>query len=191
MPAFTRSLSLLLLSLTATAHADDTRQQAKQAFTLGQSAYNAGQYRAAALSFKLAYELDHLAPLLFNMAQAWRRDWQLTAERGSLEQAVTGYRQYLASVTGTNDADRRESAQQLQQLGPILDGELAEEAAKLAASKVVLAPPIVERRRRRDNLPLIIGISVGGAAVLALTLGLGLGLGLRGDNGPPTVTPRF
>lgn|GEM_PF-6572103 len=180
--------AVVLSSLPARAHADDARQQAKQAYALGTSAYNAGQYRAAALSFKLAYELDHLAPLLFNMAQAWRRDWQLTAERPSLEQAVSAYRQYLASLTGTNDADRREASQQLQQLGPILDADVAADAAKLTP---VVAAPVVVERRRRDNLPLIIGVSVGGAAVLALTLGLGLGLGLRSDNGPPTISPRF
>jgi hypothetical protein len=186
-----RALIAAILLLASTVNAEESpRERAKKAYAIGQAAYERGQFRAAALSFKLAYELEPLPALLYNMAQSWRRHFELTSEREALEQAVASYDAFLEAAKAgqkVNETDRAESAKQVVILRPMIPKDET-------AAPVVIAPPPVpvaaQERKRRLGTAEIIGISVGGGGGLVLVLGLGLGLGLRA-NGPPSITPRF
>ena len=186
-----RALVAAIVLVSAVAHADESpRDRAKKAYALGQNAYERGQFRAAALSFKLAYELEPLPALLYNMAQSWRRHFELTSEREALEQAVASYDAFLDAARAgqkVNEADRAESARQVVILRPMIPKDETPAAVVVAPAP---APPPASDRKRRLGTGVIAGIAVGGGAVVVLGLGLGLGLGLRA-NGAPTITPRF
>jgi len=91
---------LLLLSLVlgvwSPARAEEASQlsaaqrieRARGHFDRGQSLFNRAQYAAAALEFQAAYELQPLALLLWNAAQAYRK-------AGDDAQAVEYYKRYL------------------------------------------------------------------------------------------------
>lgn len=68
--------------------------RARQHFDRGQSLFNRAQYVAAALEFQAAYELQPLALLLWNAAQAYRK-------AGDDAQAIEYYKRYLDADPAT------------------------------------------------------------------------------------------
>jgi tetratricopeptide (TPR) repeat protein len=91
---------LVVVALTGigapNAHAEDASQlsaaeridRAKAHFDRGQALFTRAQYAAAALEFEAAYELQPLALLLWNAAQAYRK-------AGDNARAIDAYKRYL------------------------------------------------------------------------------------------------
>ena len=52
------------------------RDEAKAAFTRGNTAYNLGKYADAIAEFERAYALSRLPEILFNLGQCYRKQWE-------------------------------------------------------------------------------------------------------------------
>lgn len=115
-PVSTQWASILgLLAVTATARADDrkaptspapaTRASAQRTAQLhhdaGRENYLAGRYELAITEFEAAYSLVPEPILLFNLAQAHRKN-------GSRDQAILFYQRYLAAAPRARDREEVE-----------------------------------------------------------------------------------
>jgi hypothetical protein len=154
----------LILCCTLANAAEPAGDPAHARFTVGQQEYESGHFREAAAQFAAAYALAPIAELLFNEAQAWRRDFETTGQRASARRAIELYRRCVASDTLVI-ADQREAAERLARISEQI---MALEAPRPAGEDAAL------RHRRRG---LWIGLGVGGAA-LAIGLSVGLAVGL-------------
>jgi hypothetical protein len=165
-----RGAILAIVCLAASAHATES---ARSEFTLGMQAYDVGQFREAAAHFAAAYALEPRPALLFNEAQAWRREYERVGDRAAGTRAAGLYRRFL-DQPHLSDTERGEATVYLRTLDE-----------RLAAP--VAAPPPPPRRRTA----LWVGLGVG-AALVAVGLGVGLGVGLSANSPQaPTVMPRW
>jgi iron complex outermembrane receptor protein len=111
-----RVVVLLLLSLgTATAWAQDSREQAKRHFANGESLFRAGDYKSAIAEFKAADRLVTSPILAFNIGLCHEK-------LGEPEQAISLYKTYL---------ERRPDAPNRAQV----EGRIARLEGELARSK--------------------------------------------------------
>jgi hypothetical protein len=120
----------------------DPLEQAKKFFEAGKQAYEAGQYMLASTAFEASYRLSPRPPILFSMAQAYRRQYVVDRDPSRLRRAVDLYRQYIAEVP---QGGRREDAvQYVSDLEPLLL-RAEEEQKKLGSSALSTAPvPVAE-----------------------------------------------
>lgn len=108
--------------------------EAKKFFEAGRQAYEAGQYMVAAAAFEEAYRLSPRPPVIFSMAQAYRRQYFVDRDPAKLKRAVDLYREYVRLVP---QGGRREDAvTYIAELEPIL-GRIESEQR----SPVMAAPP--------------------------------------------------
>jgi hypothetical protein len=89
--------SVLLASATLPAQAEDV-DKAKVLYNAGAEAYAAGNFLAAIQAFSAAYALSPRPAILFNLAQAERRQFTLDHDAAKLREAIKHFRQYLAEV---------------------------------------------------------------------------------------------
>src|SRR5262245_42816610 len=73
-------------------------EEAKALFVAGDKAYSAGNFPAAIRAFQEAYKKAPLPPLLFSMAQAYRRQYAIDRKQENLREAITHYRKYIEQV---------------------------------------------------------------------------------------------
>ena len=158
-------LCAIVLGGNRASAADGEHEAARSHFVAGQTAYERGRFREAAEHFAAAYAIEPLAELLFNEAQAWRGDFDLTGKRDSARHAIELFRRCIASDK-LGEADRREAADRL----AVLTTEVIDREAP--------RPP-GDRRRGRTGLWIGVGV---GAAVVVLGVSLGLGIGLTRSN---------
>lgn len=150
--------------------------------------FSAGQYDAAIEAFGAAYVLRPNAMFLFNMGQAHRK-------AGRPKEALLQYQLFLRKAPQSPLRPETEAYVALCQ------AQLAGQGVGLpkpptAAPEGPVTPPLTDRRvaagepgsRRR----WVVGVVVGGAALVGTALGVGLYLGTR-DVGPPLgiVEPTF
>ncbi len=118
-----RALIILLTLAAAAAPANaqpkgDMVEQAKQFFEAGRQAYEAGQYAVAIAAFEEAYRLSPRPPVLFSLAQSYRRQYFVDSDPAKLKRAIDLYQQYLKDVpTGGR---RDDAVQYISELSPIL-----------------------------------------------------------------------
>jgi tetratricopeptide (TPR) repeat protein len=97
--------------------AEDDLTRAKAYFKAGAAAYTAGDYQAAIQALDAAYQLTPLPAIAFSLAQAERRQYFVSRERGHLDRAIELYRVYLTAVpTGGRRADATDALAQLEPL---------------------------------------------------------------------------
>jgi hypothetical protein len=129
-------LLLLLLALApavARAQQPSDLERAKESFKAGATAYAAGEYLAAIQAFDAAYALTPLPPIAFSLAQAERRQYFASHERGHLERAISLFRRYVEQVqTGGRRADALDA---LSQLEPLATARSSESAAEVQAAR--------------------------------------------------------
>lgn len=122
-----------LLALVAPARADDTAQ-AERYFRIGEKAYRAQNFEAAAASFEQAYKLIALPEIAFSAAQAYRRQFQIDRKAAGVARAIQLYRAYLDKVrTGGRVADAADALAELQRELDQLIKSGAKVSAELAA----------------------------------------------------------
>jgi hypothetical protein len=116
MVAFAAALAAQ--SLGVTAHAQDAAAlaQAKMFFNAGAQAYERGQYAVAIQAFEAANKLAPRPPILFAIAQAYRKQWTANKQSDDLRRAVQNYRDYVAAVK--EGARRDEAVTALEALDP-------------------------------------------------------------------------
>ena len=104
LPIVARLLALALATTAARAAAGEcapaAAARARTLFADGERAFRVGELDRAAATFKAAYEVCPLPPLLFNLAQVQR-------QRKDYERALFFYRQYLAT-SSESDPQRAE-----------------------------------------------------------------------------------
>lgn len=134
---------VVLLGVVLCAHAAraqapldaDQVEQAKKFFAAGKQAYEAGQYGVAQAAFEAAYRLSPRPPILFSMAQAYRRQYVIDRDPARLRRAVELYREYIVEVPA---GGRREDAvQYVADLEPVLNR--LEDEEKRAGKGPILA----------------------------------------------------
>jgi hypothetical protein len=116
----------LLLALPAAAQTPpaaapapaNAKEDARRLFLAGKQAYQAGSIDVAAQAFEEAYRIAPAPGLLFNLAQAYRKQYGITGDSTLLQRAVEDYRRYLADApAGPNRALATEA---LADLAPML-----------------------------------------------------------------------
>ena len=73
-------------------------EEAKVLFVAGDKAYSAGNFPAAIRAFQEAYKKAPLPPLLFSIAQAYRREYAIGRKPENLREAIAHYRKYIELV---------------------------------------------------------------------------------------------
>lgn len=161
------------------------KEDGRQHFEAGRRAYVAGRFDAAIGEFELAYEIDRLPELLYNIGQAHRK-------AGRLAEALRFFEQYRAQRTDFSPAERTEVEQAIgelraqaqppppplpppktiyvdQQEVPLIEPDPVPLRLRLA-----MVPPTPPPPRPRRRWPLFVGIGAGvlltGAAITAAVL---------------------
>jgi len=131
-------LVLFALLIAAPVRADDTAQ-AERYFRIGEKAYRAQNFEAAAASFEQAYKLIALPEIAFSAAQAYRRQYQIDRKPAGVARAIQLYRAYLDKVrTGGRVADAADALAELQRELDQLIKAGAKVSAELAAEHTQL-----------------------------------------------------
>jgi hypothetical protein len=92
-------------------------QAGKVLYGAGAQAYEKGQFRTAVQAFEEAYRVTPRPAILFNMAQAERKEFFSSRAPEYLQRAIAHYREYLQKVD--SGARRNEAADALAELEPI------------------------------------------------------------------------
>jgi hypothetical protein len=114
--------------------------KAKALFDAGGRAYDGGDFTTALQAFEQAYAIVPRDGILFSIAQANRRLYTTTNDRGYLERAVQGYKQYLVAVQ--SGGRRAEAARALGDLEVLL-GNKAVDTAPAAAPKPIAKKTLI------------------------------------------------
>jgi hypothetical protein len=161
----------------------DSDEEAKAEFERGRTAFEEGRFSDAAKAFELAYQGSHKPELLWNIAQAHRRQFEVDGDLARLARAREVYRNY-AELAATEkeraDATREEQAT----AALIREVEQKRETDKLrdaAAHPVVVAPEPAPPIYRRWWFWTTIAVVVAAGAATAIALAL------TSDKTPPTA----
>ncbi len=137
--------ALVLVCLVATGHAEN-RATAERHFRLGEKAYQAQNFAAAAANFEEAYKNFPLAEIAFSAGQSYRRLYRLEPKPEYVQRAVDHYRAYVnARRTGGRVADAADAL-----------AEMQHELDKLIASGVKVSPALAKEHTR-----IVINASLG------------------------------
>ena len=123
---------VLLLALPRTAAAQPS-PEAERAFRDGEASFRLGHYSEAVTAFENAYRLSNAPKLLYNIAQAYRRRFDIQGDPTDLRRARDLYQSYLQLDPATDK--RAEVA-----------GILAEIEARLADPAVAAGLPVIDHR---------------------------------------------
>lgn len=146
---------------------ESDQEEARQAFRDGRAAFDEGRYQAALDLFSRAYDLSHLADLLYNIGLAHDR---MRHDR----EALDAFQRYLAAVPAAVNRPAVESRIR------VLEAEIAREEALLAQASAPRGEEIWES----PIFWTILGLAVAGAAV-----GIGVGVAVSQDPGVMQPTP--
>jgi tetratricopeptide (TPR) repeat protein len=93
-------------------------EEARRFFDAGRQAYEGGQYLVAITAFEEALRLSPRPPVIFSLAQAYRRQYFVDKDPAKLKRALDLYKQYIVEV---KQGGRRDDAvQYIAELEPML-----------------------------------------------------------------------
>ena len=108
-----RAAVLVVVLASGVASAD--RHDAERLFRLGEKAYHAQDFAAAAEDFELAYKELPLPEIAFSAAQAYRRQFRIDGNAHSVQRAIFLYQAYLKEVkTGGRVADAADGLSEME-----------------------------------------------------------------------------
>jgi tetratricopeptide (TPR) repeat protein len=181
---------LLLILLCATAAA------APSEYNRAVMLYQAGQYEDAIEAFREAYRQKPQALIMFNIAQAFRKD-------GKPASALEHYQRFLAEVKPGEEPGSQENAKKYiaeieKQLS--LAPKPVEEPPPSPVPQVLVVPPPArpppppilppEPPKQPEKVPVYkkwwLWTAVAGVAVVAIAVGVGVGVGTK-SNDPSTA----
>jgi len=122
-----------LLVVLPTAATAQPSPEAERAFREGEASFRLGHYSEAITAFETAYRLSNAPKLLYNIAQAYRRRFDIQGDPTDLRRARDLYQSYLQLDPATNK--RAEVA-----------GILAEIETRLADPTVASGLPVLDHR---------------------------------------------
>ncbi len=111
-----RSL-VLAAALAASAHADPSR--ARQLYADGEAAFSTGQYLNAATAFEAAFAESRKPRLLYNVAQSYRKQFDLDHDPAHLRHALAVYRNFRE--LSNSGADRAEAEAAIEEVSKLLE----------------------------------------------------------------------
>jgi tetratricopeptide (TPR) repeat protein len=152
-----------LLMGAQTGRAD--QDHARQLFREGSTAFDAGRFREAAVAFEAAYQESKRPKLLWNLATAYRKQYDLDHDIANLRRAKAVFHNYvdLADPGG----DRAEAIAADREVGrQIAEIEIDEKRRQAAAPTAPTAPASAPPGSRTP------GLVIGGAGVGLALLGL-------------------
>jgi tetratricopeptide (TPR) repeat protein len=158
------AVAALVLAAAPAARAGN-EELARKLYDEGQAAFNAGRFAEAAASFEQSYNESRRPLLLWNLAQAYRRQYEVDHDLSNLRRARVVFGNY--SQLAQTEADRAEAIEAQRQV----DEQLARDEA--AAKAQAQPPPPPPREAPPSRLP---GVLVAGAGVLVLVGGVTFGL---------------
>jgi tetratricopeptide (TPR) repeat protein len=142
------AVAALLLALAGSAAAKPAPKPpskddaAREHFKKGITAYNLGDYELAVNELRKSYELSEAAPLLFNIAQAYRA-------KGEYQKALLFYRNFLRLVPNApNFSDAEALAAEMQQRITAAEQTASEEARRRANEDFARRAADEEARRQ-------------------------------------------
>jgi hypothetical protein len=144
-----RWLVVALVATALPAHADD-RKAAERHFRMGEKAYKAQNFSAAAENFEAAYKELPLPEIAFSAAQAFRRQYRVEPRLEYARRAVELYRIYLAKVkTGGKVGVAADSIGEMQREADKLTAAGAKAAALISANQTRLgvSPQLATEKR--------------------------------------------
>jgi hypothetical protein len=129
---------LLIITASAPARGEDTVEEARRYFEAGKQAYENGQYLVAATAFEEAFRLSPRPPVMFSMAQAYRRQYFVDRDPAKLKRALDLYKQYIVEVP--QGGRRDDAVQYIGELEPML-ARIEEEQKKKGMGPVQAMTP--------------------------------------------------
>jgi hypothetical protein len=151
--------ALILVVLLGSLAYADPRSDAEKRFRIGEKAYKAQNFAAAAEHFEEAYKILPLPDIAFSAAQAHRRQYRIDRKLERAQRAVDLYQVYLAAVkTGG-------------QVGAAADGldAMDRELGRQGGAGKVAVAPVVERTTIIINPELASERSPGGGDAFELS----------------------
>jgi len=147
---------------------DDKKAEAEKYYRAGESAYNNGQYLAAANAFEEALELLPVPAIVFSTAQAYRLLYVSDKQAAYVKRAVELYHQYIAQQReGGRVPDATASLAELEPMLARLEAEGKSMAMPIQAPKTQLmissqiAGATGEVAGQTGTLPLIVEVAAG------------------------------
>lgn len=189
-----RSLAVVCAALTAAprpvgaaapaeAPAADAKAEAKRLFDEGSEAYNLGNFEVAIERFEAAYGLTRANPLLYNIAQAYTKRYELDQEPAHLRKAKVLFENFakISESSGEDPRDARARAAAIdEKLAGLAVAAEPEPAPEPVAEPVSVgpepAPPAPKKLPYRPGSLGVAGYATIGAGLLGgaalLTVGL-------------------
>lgn len=170
----------------AAAEPDPTQQEAEALFREGSMFYELGQYEEAIAKFKIAWKLAPVPQLLFNLAQAHRRWYELDPDIDHLRQAKSFFINYDKRMNTQSSYSARE-ADYVQTMIEKLEAQIELEENKAAErNRVIVNGPSaadmealekrrIEREKKLASARRLNGAGIGLIVVGATAAGVGLG----------------
>ena len=115
----------------AAAASSPDRVEGQRLFDKGSDAYNLGNFEAAIESFERAYELTQANALLYNIAQAYTKLFEVDRDPARLRKAKVMFLNFAKIAEATED-DPRDARQRIVEI----DAQLADFAARQAEARV-------------------------------------------------------
>jgi tetratricopeptide (TPR) repeat protein len=163
-------------------------QQAQAAYRAGEDAYRMGNFLMAAKSFEEAYEATKYPTILFDIAQAYRMQYEVGNHLEHLRKAMTAYSAFINQLP--NAKQRDVAKKHLGDLAAEREKREAEASAKIPLKGYDSAPEAIPSQavsvKVADKKPTykkwwpwtIVAV---GVAAIAVGVGVGLGMPKRED----------
>lgn len=149
---------------TETDAEDPALVEAKQAFEAGSREYKLGNYEQAVALFERSYELSERPALLFNIAQAYARKYEIDDDVENLRKAKKLYANFIVDMEAAGELDPEAKAD-AERLSAEVDAQIEAHEQRVRTSGR-------GKSRDRDDRPLVKkgwfwAVVVGGAAAVA------------------------
>lgn len=144
---------------------DPALVEAKQAFEAGSREYKLGNYEQAVALFERSYELSERPALLFNIAQAYARKYEIDDDVENLRKAKKLYANFIVDMEAAGELDPEAKAD-AERLSAEVDAQIEAHEQRVRTSGRG------KSRDRDDDRPLVKkgwfwAVVVGGAAAVA------------------------
>lgn len=118
---------------------DPNLARAKELFDAGAREYEAGRFEAALQAFEQAFKIVPRDGIMFSMAQAHRRQFTKTNDKGHLVKAVDLYKKYVAKVkSGQRVADAVRALGDLEPLMASVGSDVSPASAEPPKTRIVV-----------------------------------------------------
>lgn len=185
---------LLALAVLLPRRAGADEALARKLYAEGEVAFAGGRYVDAARAFEAAFAEARDPSLLWNVAQSYRKQYEIDADVVSLKRAAAVYKNYLEilpSGVDHNEANAALAAVAIQidaaEKAPAVERSPMKKSppppeklpvvSKLPAALLPAPVPETQPTRRRNGLWIGIGVAGGALLIGGVTVALGVSLG--------------